>query len=552
MTADPESAPAAAARWTLVHARRVHTLAGPPTEAFVVFGERVVATGPADHLARRYPVQRTVRLPGVVLPGFNDAHAHPTMTAENLLNVDCSPEAVTNDAELVAALRAAASRTPPGQWVIGSRYDHSKTTGGRIVDRDVLDAAVPGHPVLLIHVAAHWGVLNSAGLARADLQDTTVDVPGGRLDRELDGRLTGVVHEQHLFDIAYPALARGETVVPPSDPAARLAALGRALRMFHDAGITSMCDALCGPEDLALLLAARREGTLTMRTGALLAYPHVEHLLRAGVHDGLGDHRLRLVGIKAFVDGACAGGTCLLDEPYLNSDDHGLQVIDASDLDDLVHQVTGAGLALAVHANGDRAIRLLLDAHENARRAGAPARRHRVEHCSLVDDDILARMRSLRLVAVPFGSYARYHGDKLLGYYGAERLERMFAHRSFLQWGIPVAGASDFPCGPFEPLAAITSCVERTALDGTPIGTSQRIDVAAALRIYTTGSAYATGEEDEKGVLAPGMLADFVELDGDPWDVPAADIARLTVRSTWVGAKQVGGVSDDHGDTARG
>src|SRR5919202_6209308 len=175
-----------------------------------------------------------------------------------------------------------------------------------------------------------------------------------------------------------------------------------------------------------------------------------------------------------------------------------MQTMDDADLRDLVARVAGDGVALAVHANGDRAIRKLLEAHERARSLGAPPRRHRIEHCSLVDADIVDRIRALGLVVVPFGSYARFHGDKLPGYYGEARLERLFAHRTLLDAGVPVAGSSDYPCGPYEPLAAITSCAERRALDGTAIGLSQRITVQEAFGLYTSGAAYASGEEQIK------------------------------------------------------
>ena len=135
-------------------------MAGPPVPAMVVLGDRVVATGTAAELAERFPVQRQVALDGVLLPGFNDAHAHPTMTAENLLHVDCSPEVATDGRRWSTCCGPRRTRGP-GEWVVGSRYDQAKTTGGRVVDRDFLDAVVPGHPLLLIHVAAHWGVLNS-------------------------------------------------------------------------------------------------------------------------------------------------------------------------------------------------------------------------------------------------------------------------------------------------------------------------------------------------------------------------------------------------------
>lgn len=533
------------AEWTLVRARAIHPLSGPAAEAMVVLGERVVATGSEAELVRQFPVHREVRLDGVVLPGFNDAHAHPTMTAENLVHADCSPEVATDEGILVELLRREAAAVGPGEWVIGSRYDHTKTTGGRVVDRWFLDNVSDGRPVLLMHVAAHWGVLNSAGLAAAGLHEGSADPLGGSLGRDGAGGLNGVIFEQALFDVAYASLARGAPVILPSSMQLRRRSLARALGLFHAAGITSMCDALCGPEDVRLLMAARAAGELSMRTGFMVAHPHYDRLADLGLRSGFGDHRLRLVGVKAFVDGACAGGNCLVEEPFEGTTDHGMQVTATQELLDLVRRVAGDGVVLGVHANGDRAIRLLLDAHESARREGAPALRHRIEHCSLIDDDIVRRIGALGLVPVPFGSYARFHGDKLVGYYGQQRLDRLFAHRTLLDAGIPVAGSSDYPCGPFEPLAAITSCTERRALDGAAIGLSQRITVEQAIALYTTGSAYASGEEKVKGRLAPGMLADFVELSDDPYCTAPQEIVNLAVRSTWVGARCVYDASTD-------
>jgi predicted amidohydrolase YtcJ len=524
----------------LFTAPRIHT--GVPHEtadAMVVFGERVIAVGSRQQLAAAYAVDDVIDLNGVVLPGFNDAHIHPTMTAENLLHVDCSPEAVPDAAELSRRLREETHR-PDVEWVLGSRYDQSKSTDGHVVDRWFLDKATGAKPTLLIHVAAHWGVLNSAGLTAAGLTVRSVDPPGGALGRDSNGELTGVVYEQALFDIAYPSLARGgKAVIESSSEEARLRGLRRALDMFHAAGLTSVCDALCGPDDLRLLSEARARGELTMRTSVLMAYPHLPALREAAVTSGLGDERLRITGLKAFVDGACAGGNCWVDEPFAGTDDHGMAVIEPDALNDLVRDSRSAGIALATHANGDRAIRMVLDAHEMSRDVGPSRLRHRIEHGTLVDGEIVERIESLGLTVVPFGSYARYHADKLIGLYGHERLNRMFAHRWLLDAGIAVAGSSDYPCGPLEPLAALASCVSRQALDGTSVGPDQRITMAEAVALYTTGAAYATGDEDIKGTLEPGMLADFVELSADPFEVDVDEVPDIAVRSTWVGAEPV-------------
>lgn len=531
----------APAAWTMVRARRIHTLDGPPVEAMVLLGDRVVDTGTSRDLADRFRAHEVIEFDGVLLPGFNDAHVHPTMTAENQLHVDCSPEVATDEPTLAGLLGAEAQRLGPREWVIGSRYDHAKTTSGRIVDRHFLDSVTGDRPTLLVHVAAHWGVLNSAGLRAAGLDDSSPDPQDGALGRDADGHLTGILFEQALFDVAYPALARRPTVVPASTIEQRLPSLVRTQRMFHAAGLTSCCDALCGPDDVGLLMAARAAGLLSLRVGMLLAYPHYDHLAALGLRSGLGDEHLRLVGVKAFVDGACAGGNCLVEQPFEGTNDHGMQTMSTEALEDLVTRTARDGVVLAVHANGDRAIRLLLDAHERARALSgtAPQPRHRIEHCTLVDEEIIGRIKALGLVAVPFGSYARFHGDKLVGYYGTERLERMFAHRSLLDAGVAVAGSSDYPCGPLEPLAAIASCVDRRALDGKLIGPSQRISVAEAIALYTTGAAYASGEEHLKGRLRPGMLADFVELSADPFETAPAEIVGLGVKSTWVGGRCV-------------
>jgi predicted amidohydrolase YtcJ len=162
-----------------------------------------------------------------------------------------------------------------------------------------------------------------------------------------------------------------------------------------------------------------------------------------------------------------------------------------------------------------------------------PRLRHRIEHCSIVTPEILTTMRRLGVIAVPFGSYVAYHGEKLLAWYGRERLNRMFAHRAFLDAGIPVAGSSDYPCGPYQPLLGMQSCVTRESADGEVLGGEQRITAREALRLYTLGSAFAAGEQHAKGCLAPGFLADFTVLDEDLLRVSPSRIASVAVRSSW-------------------
>lgn len=526
---------------TIVRARRVVTLDGPDVECLVLTGDRVLARGGWAAARRRFPRAEVVVLAGTVIPGLHDAHVHLGMASEDLLHLDLSPQAVGSHGELLSRIGSEARQASPGSWVRGSRYDDVKTSHGQRLTRWQLDQVTADVPTLVVHVACHWGVVNSAALALAGIDDETSPPPGGDFGRDATGRHTGLLLEQALFDFANPAVSRNAgTVVPVSTITERLTGLRRAVTRWHASGLTSICDAMVGPDELALFTEAAHRGLLTLRTGMLIAAQHYDLVHPPGPPSGVGDDMLRVVGVKAFVDGAVAGRTCLVEQPHGDSTDHGIQSTSTKELGEIVRRVHGDGYRLAAHANGDRAIRLLLSLLERAATAQErPGLRHRVEHCSLVDPDILRRLAKLHAIAVPFGSYAYFHGGALLDWYGPERVGRMFAHRDLLDAGVTVAGSSDYPCGPIEPLLGIQSCVTRTGFDGVEVGVRQRISVMEALRVYTTGSAAATGEAHLKGTLTPGRLADFVELGFDPRQVDPNAIGAIPVRSTWVGGRRV-------------
>jgi predicted amidohydrolase YtcJ len=526
---------------TLFRARKIISLAGAEPEALVVLGERIVATGRTADLAQRFPDAEHVDFgEAVVLPGFNDAHMHPSQAAEDLLHVDVSSAVVRSNAEILGALHEAAEQIPPTGWVRASRYDDGKMAEGQVLTRWDLDGAVSEHPVLVTQVAGHWGIVNSRALELAGLADDSVPPDGGAYGRDASGHLNGVLYERALFTFANPSIAGRPPVIPPTGLEDHLGGLRRALRQFHAAGLTSIADAAAGPEDIRLYQAAEQRGELTARVNMLVSYAHFDAMRTLGLMSGLGSTRLRINGVKAFVDGAIGGRTCLLEQPFEGTDDHGMQTISTHELADLVRMVHGAGSRLGVHANGDRAIGLLLDQLEAAEvELPRPHAHHRIEHCSVITEQILDRMRRLGAIAVPFGSYVHYHGGNLVKWYGADRLERMFAHRALMDAGVAVAGSSDYPCGPFEPLLAMQSCVTRTGWDGTPIGVSQRISAREALELYTLGGAYASGEESTKGRLAPGYLADFVVLDEDPLVTDPRRLGAIGVRATYVGGVRV-------------
>lgn len=527
------------AETAIVTANTIISMAGDAPRAFSVADGRIGATGRLVDLRQQYPQAEVIDFgEAVIVPGFHDAHMHLGSTADSFLQVDLSWPSVRSLAEVTRRIRDRGVVSAPGSWIIGTRYDDGKMSEARPLTRFDLDEAAPDHPVLVRQVAGHWGVVNSTALALTGLDDASEAPEGGAFGRDAAGRLNGVLYERALTDLMRSPESGGKGVVPANTLDDRLAGLSEASKMFAASGLTSLCDASTGPEDIELFEEGRRRGLLTLRVSMLVRHASYDLLRRT---DRWPDSEfLRVTGVKAVLDGAIGGRTCLLEEPFEGtSDDHGIQAMPTRDLRDMIGLLARDGQRPCVHANGDRAISLLLDELEQVQPESWPTLRPRVEHCSIVTDDILSRLKKLGAVTTPFASYVGYHGNNLRKWYGEQRLRRMFAHRSFLDWGVPVAAASDFGCGPFEPLLGMQSCVTREAWDGGTLGENQRISAYEALALYTTGAAYATCEEHVKGKLAPGFYADFVVLGDNPLSVDPARLSQIPILATYVGGEQV-------------
>jgi predicted amidohydrolase YtcJ len=523
----------------IVTADQIVTMAGDAPEAFAVTDGRIARTGPLAELRERHPDAEVIDFgQAVVVPGFHDAHLHLASAADQLLQVDLSYPSVQSLAELHRRIRDRAVATTPGQWIIGSRYDDGKMAENRPLTRFELDEMAPDHPVLVRQVAGHWAVVNSCALQLGGIDDASQPPEGGAYGRDGAGRLNGVLYERALVEWVSSPGAGGKGIVPAQTLEDRLVGLRRAANSFAAAGLTSVCDASTGPEDIALFEAGRQRGLLNLRVSMLVRYASYETLRIQNQWPN--DAFLRVTGVKAVLDGAIGGRTCLLEQPFEGTtDDHGIQAMSTRDLQDLIRMLIRDGQRPCVHANGDRAISLLLDQLEQVTPEQWPALRPRVEHCSVVNDAILGRLKKLGATTTPFASYVHYHGNNLRKWYGDERLRRMFAHRSFLDWGVPVAAASDFGCGPFEPLLGMQSCVTREAWDGGTLGENQRISAREALALYTTGAAYATGEEHVKGKLAPAYYADFAVLGDNPLTAEPRKLSEIPVLATYVAGERI-------------
>jgi len=507
----------------------------PRAEAIALQGNRILALGSnEDMLTLRGPATEISDVGGAVMfPGFIDSHSHPD-GADEVTGADVNLRSV---AEIQTAMRAQAGKTAPGQWVIGYKYDDTKLAEERPANRQDLDLAVPLQPAIIRHRGGHTAVVNSRGLELAGVSKETADPPGGHFGRDEKGELTGFVAEKALTDVILKA---GEW--PEITRAVRQQGVAYLTGLMSAAGLTSTTDSFGAVESLIAYQDARAAGELKTRL-SFMPYgpsPLFEHLKAAGLRSGFGDEWLRFGSVKYWADGSASERTMRMSTPFAgNPDDYGILTMSQEEIDAAVDDAVANGWRIGIHANGDVAIDMVLNAYERALRGWQGANpRFRIEHCSLVNPGLLQRIKASGVVPTPFYTYAHYHGEKWADY-GADKMEWMFAHRSFLDHGIPVAPASDYTPGPFEPMMAIQSMVTRKDFSGTVWGPSQRISVAEALQICTVNGAYASGEEAIKGSLTPGKLADLVILGADPHDTDPDQIKNIPVLRTIVDGKTV-------------
>jgi len=509
----------------------------PKATAFAVRDDKFIAVG-SDEMVRPFVGQNTkvLALEGkTVVPGFIDAHLHPRPIYpedSRWANVDCSPNNVRTMDELVGALRRKAERTPLGQWVVGSRYQETKL--GRQPTRHDLDRASTNHPIIISHSSGHQSVCNTLALQLAKVTRETEDPPGGKFVRDDQGELTGMLQER-----AAGVVRAAGPRTPDAPEAETLAGYRECYRQYFSRGITSVHVAGTSPAAARLMEKARGDD-LRLRFYFMFREGDMDQAVRRKREDTSSGDSLRYGAIKLFHGNSLSAQTCWLSKPYANRPDYfGVPPTRSQEsLNKLILSVHEADLQACVHSNGDREIDMLLTAFENALRQKPRANhRHRIEHGSVVTEELLRRIKKLELVVVPH-SYIWEHGDKMENY-GAWRWDWMHAARSMLDLGIPIAGHSDSPVSAADPLLRIQDMVTRTSAEGKVYGATQRITAEAALRAWTLGGAYASFEEDRKGSIEPGKLADFVVLGADPTRVKPEVIKDIAVEKTFIGGRAV-------------
>jgi predicted amidohydrolase YtcJ len=424
--------------------------------------------------------------------------------------------------EVQDALRAMAARTPEGHWVQGHMYDDTKFVEGRPMNRQDLDAVTTRHPVFILHRGGHTGVVNSMAFNVAGISIDTPDPVGGVWYRE-NGAFTGRFAE-HAMD-AFQAAGSW----PAVDRAANRENVRLITARMNRAGLTSTTDAFGGAEEWQAYQDAYYAGELNCRVSFMPGGEIYQAMKSAGIRSGFGNEHLSVGAVKFAADGSASERTMRMSSPYQGRpDDFGILTMNQAQIDTAVDDAVAHGFRVGIHANGDVTIDMVLKTYA----------RFRIEHCSLVNPTLLERIRDSGVIPAPFYTYAHYHGEKWHEY-GHEKMEWMFAHRSFLEYDIPVAPASDYTPGPFEPMMALQSMVTRKDPQGNVWGPSQRISVTDAMQVCTMNGAYASFEEGIKGSLTPGKLADIVVLGADPHHTEPDRIKDIPVMSTLVDGKIV-------------
>jgi len=508
----------------------------PRADAFAVKGGRFAAVGSnADVRSLAGKSTQTIDARGMtVVPGFIDCHNHApgnTLLYDVLVGNPFEVEFVTISS-IVDKLKARAQQTPPGMWVEGYFFDDTKVEDKRMLNVHDLDKVSKDHPVVVHHRGGHTSFYNSKALEMAGVTRSTPDTPGGTYDKDPNGELNGRVTDRARG--VFNNVGTRQTFTPEQNAQRNRDGLAHISKQFVRYGLTSVHHE---GGDLRALQDVRARGDLKHRVSYEASGRVLDGMIASGVATNFGDEWIRFGATSEHtVDGSFSERTMALSRPYPDMGGYKGNVTETQDdLNAWIERVHRAGIQVNCHANGDVAIDMVLTAVERAQKMFPRAdARPKITHCTMINDDLLHRIKGTGTVPACFTSYAYYNTDKFK-FYGEEWMKHAMAFRTFLDAGVPACAGSDFSPGPFAPLMGIQGMVTRTGWNGETWGANQRVSVDEAIRINTLNGAYASHEESIKGSITAGKLADFVLLAEDPHTVDPAKIKDIKIVRTVVG-----------------
>jgi predicted amidohydrolase YtcJ len=511
----------------------------PKAQAVAIIGDRIVAVGSqADVQGWRGASTRVIDAAGkLVLPGFNDAHVHFVSGGQQLDAVDLN-DAMTAE-EFVKRVAQQASKTPKKQWITGGDWDETKWSPAQLPTKEMIDAVTPDNPVFLNRYDGHMSLANSIALRLAGVTASTPDPPGGSIVRDAQGNPTGALKDA--------AMGYVFKVIPPLSHDQRLHAVQRALSHAASLGVTSVQDMNPEYADIAVYSELLDRGQLTARIYAAPLITQVDDQVKIGIRRAFGSPYLRIGALKSYADGSLGSATAYFFEPFADQpNNHGLlsdEMHPISLMHDRMMKADAAGLQLCTHAIGDAGISAILDIYTDLVKVhGKADRRFRIEHAQHMAAKDFARFADLGVIA----SVQPYHAiddgrwaEKRIGH---DRASRTYAFRTFLNDGVRVAFGTDWNVAPLNPMLTLYAATTRATLDGkNPNGwfPEQKLTVVEAVQAYTMGSAYAEFQDQEKGSITPGKLADMVIVNDDIFQIDPVKIRDVKVTKTIVGGKVV-------------
>lgn len=508
-------------------------------EAVAVQGDKIIAVGSTAEIDKLIGATTEVIVAdgGMLVPGFIDTHVHFLDGGSTLASVQLRDAATPE--EFTKRVADFARKVEPGEWITGGTWDHTNW-GGELPNRAWIDSVTPDNPVWVMRLDGHMGVGNSLALRLAGVDAETPDIAGGEIVRDADGRPTGVLKD-NAMDLVLEAM-------PELTDRQLDEFLEAAMHYVASNGVTSVHDmydvTFESWRSLETYRRARASGRLITRIYAVTPLRDWEKLSNYVAGHGRGDEWLRIGGVKGLMDGSLGSHTAAFLEPYSDApDDSGFLLAPLDKVRERIAGADAAELQLNVHAIGDKTIRDLLDIYYDVEKANGPRdRRFRIEHAQHIHPDDLPRFRIQNVIASMQPYHAIDDGRWAENVIGAERIKTTYAFRSLIDSGAHVAFGSDWFVAPASPLEGIYAAVTRRTIDGrNPDGwvPEQKISVQQALRAYTYEGAYAAFEEDIKGTLKPGMLADMVLLDLDLTAIEAPQIRDALVLKTIVGGRVV-------------
>ncbi|MBM7610396.1 putative amidohydrolase YtcJ [Lysinibacillus composti] len=470
-----------------------------------------------------------------LLPGFNDAHLHLVYYGVNQLAISCKSPEQTSVETLLNALKEKAKVTPPGRWIRAWGFNENTVTEQRYPTLEELNAVSIEHPILISRTCGHISILNQTALNLANIDEHTPDPQGGVIEKDSNGKLTGRLIEAASMQIAEIATYSEDELKE---------GIKIANEHFLKTGITSVGEAgTFGSESFRTLQLAIQQGLLQIRVYALLgsltdSKDFSEKIIASGVVTGTGNEWFRLGPVKLFTDGSSTGPTIATREGYTSDpENHGILYYSEEEIYNVLGVAHKLGYQITVHAQGDKAIEMYLNVVERAlKEHPRDNHRHRIEHAGISTPDIQDRIKELGMVPIPNPPFHYEFGESYIRNYG-ERVNYMYPARDFIDKGIIAAAGSDSPVTDYPPLLGIHTAVNRKSKNGVDIGAEQAVEVLEAIKMYTWNGAYASFEEEIKGSIEPGKLADIIILNGSILKEDKTRIKDLQIDATIVDGK---------------